>query len=229
VENLYRSGGLVKPELLSETGDVFLFFKDIDEKLLSLLEGTRFHRPSQSFEAFLQEGRWAGHYWLELVQESKSQKTAAARLQIPPELRERGQALCAGLGLALPFLIHPGSGSKLKNAPLSFFEKAAQKAKAEAGRKTLVLWGEAERSWIGEIKGAFQKTEGAQVLSEPFGLRDLAALFTQCSGYLGNDSGVTHLASACGAKTFAVFNQTDSRIWGPQEAFILETLRSLYA
>ena len=79
-------------------------------------------------------------------------------------------------------------------------------------------------NWVGDIRAAFKDIPRAHVLFEPFTLPDLAAVLTQASGYLGNDSGVTQLASACGVKTFAVFNTTDPRLWGPQESIILAAM-----
>jgi ADP-heptose:LPS heptosyltransferase len=34
--------------------------------------------------------------------------------------------------------------------------------------------------------------------------------------YIGNDSGVTHLAAAIGCKTVAVFGPTDPKVWAPR-------------
>ena len=221
------------PKFFREDGEVFLFFKDPDPKLqraFSLFPNLKIHEPTKKFSEFLDEGRWAGHYWWDLAQgEKNSEDCPPARLKISEALRTRGKEICDEISLGSPFAIHPGSGSRTKNAPLSFFQKAAQRASAESNRKILVLWGEAETKWLGEIQQAFKDIPKTLVPPEPFGLKDLVSLFTQCSAYLGNDSGVTHLAAACGARTFAVFNQTDSRIWGPQEAIILETLRTLYA
>jgi len=85
----------------------------------------------------------------------------------------------------------------------------------------LVLWGEAERERLGEITDGFKNISGVHVLDAPLHLRNLACLMSQASAFLGNDSGVTHLANACGVRTFAVFNSTDSRIWGPQTDIII--------
>jgi ADP-heptose:LPS heptosyltransferase len=75
----------------------------------------------------------------------------------------------------------------------------------------------------------FKGIEKVKVLPDLLMLRDLVAVLTQARGYLGNDSGVTHLASACGIKTFAVFNSTDAKVWGPQEAIILAAMQTLYS
>lgn len=36
-----------------------------------------------------------------------------------------------------------------------------------------------------------------------------------CRAYLGNDSGVSHLAGLCGARTVAMFGPTSAAIWQP--------------
>jgi ADP-heptose:LPS heptosyltransferase len=92
-----------------------------------------------------------------------------------------------------------------------------------------VVWGEAEEKNILEIRQTFAGLKGVLVLPAPLALRDLAAVFSQSAAYLGNDSGVTQLASACGLRTFAGFNSTDTRIWAPQQAVILAAMKSLYS
>ena len=185
--------------------------------------------PSQSFEDFLSSARWAGEYWLEAALQkpvTAEDPLLQPKLLFQDSHSDRGKELMKGLGLSSPLVIHPGSGSPAKNAPLSFFQKAAHRAVEESSKQVLVIWGEAEMEWLGEIQSTFKGLNCVQVLKEPLPLRDLACLLTQASAYLGNDSGVTHLANACGLRTFAVFNSTDSRIWGPQtDVFILHWLR----
>ncbi|HVM33137.1 MAG TPA: glycosyltransferase family 9 protein [bacterium] len=221
LDSLY--GG--KPALPADAGELFVFFKERDarlEKALAALAPLKVHWPRQAFSDFLKEERWVGHYWLDLV--GFADPSPTARLLLSDEMRARGSALCAALGAPQPFVLHPGSGSRAKNAPLSFFRKAAEKTASETARQVLVLWGEAERDWLPEIKAAFKDIPKVTVLEEPLPLADLAALLTQACGYLGNDSGVTQLASACGVRTFAVFNSTDPKLWGPQESIILAAM-----
>jgi ADP-heptose:LPS heptosyltransferase len=47
-------------------------------------------------------------------------------------------------------------------------------------------------------------------------LEDLAALLGRCVGYVGGDSGVTHLAAAVGTPVVAVFGPTDPAVWAPR-------------
>jgi len=37
----------------------------------------------------------------------------------------------------------------------------------------------------------------------------------RCRAYIGNDSGITHLAAYLGCPTIALFGPTDPRVWGP--------------
>jgi len=44
----------------------------------------------------------------------------------------------------------------------------------------------------------------------------LAAILAQAQGYLGHDSGVTHLAALLGVPTVAMFGPTDDQRWVPR-------------
>jgi ADP-heptose:LPS heptosyltransferase len=46
-------------------------------------------------------------------------------------------------------------------------------------------------------------------------LMELAGRLAGCRAYLGNDSGVSHLAGLCGARTVALFGPTPSSVWRP--------------
>ncbi|MCK7512989.1 MAG: hypothetical protein MZV70_59190 [Desulfobacterales bacterium] len=46
-------------------------------------------------------------------------------------------------------------------------------------------------------------------------LMTIAALLAACSLYIGNDSGISHLASVVNGNVVAVFGPTDPRVWRP--------------
>jgi ADP-heptose:LPS heptosyltransferase len=47
-------------------------------------------------------------------------------------------------------------------------------------------------------------------------LYDLAGWLRTARVYVGNDSGITHLAAAAGAPVVAIFGPTDPAIWAPR-------------
>ena len=233
ISQILHSDSPLDESFWSGFSDLYLFFKDKNDKIIERLKpftDLTIYQPIEPFVEFLKKEKWAGDYWLQLVQPNRPQtKTIpTARLNISKEVKERGALLCEFLGVTNPLIIHPGSGNPAKNAPLSFFGKAAKKAVQESGIDVLVIWGDAEFNNLAEIQETFKDLDKVKVLPDLLILRDLPAILSQARGYLGNDSGVTHLASACGIRTFAVFNATDSRIWGPQEAIILAATQNLY-
>jgi ADP-heptose:LPS heptosyltransferase len=102
-------------------------------------------------------------------------------------------------------VILPGSGSPKKNWPAANFAALAERAAAPS----LVLLGPAEAG----LKSFFDARGLAAVsdleLGEVAGLTHLARCF------LGNDSGVSHLASASGARGLVLFGPTDPARWRP--------------
>ncbi len=52
----------------------------------------------------------------------------------------------------------------------------------------------------------------------PRSITMLAAILAQAQGYIGHDSGVTHLAALLGVPTVAMFGPTDEHRWAPRGA-----------
>jgi len=110
--------------------------------------------------------------------------------------------------------IHPGSGSPKKCWPAAKYVQLALWAKVGLGATILLVLGPADRH-IAESLTSFIKT-CKPFLASKLPLPHLAALLEKSTVYVGNDSGVTHLAAAVGTPTLALFGPTDHRIWGPQ-------------
>lgn len=111
-----------------------------------------------------------------------------------------------------PFLIlAPGSGAIGKNWPEAHYLQVAHWWRDQAGGKAMVVLGpvEAERHGFERLSASCQVVSGLD-------LAQLAALIARCDVYLGNDSGVTHLAAAVGARTVAVFGPSNDRQWAPR-------------
>jgi heptosyltransferase III len=105
-----------------------------------------------------------------------------------------------------PVAIHPGSGSKKKNWSFDRFLKIAGYFRS---KQVPVLWikGPAEDDYYFPADDA---------VASNFPLTELAAHLSKCRSYIGNDSGVTHLAAAVGCKTVALFGPSERRIWTPR-------------
>jgi ADP-heptose:LPS heptosyltransferase len=102
--------------------------------------------------------------------------------------------------------IHPGSGSSLKNWALARFMELAQSLREDGERVTWI---------VGPAEAEMPLPSGARRWSG-LHLRDLAGALSRCRLYVGNDSGVTHLAAACGCPTIVLFGVTDQRVWLPR-------------
>jgi heptosyltransferase III len=112
-----------------------------------------------------------------------------------------------------PFaVLHPGSGSPRKNAPPGVFTAAAESL-AERGLSGFLVTGPAEAGRPENLR-ELRIPAGWRLLREP-PLEDLAGLLARCAAYIGNDSGITHLAAAAGAPVLAFFRDENLPAWLP--------------
>jgi len=110
--------------------------------------------------------------------------------------------------------LHPGGGSRNKLWPIENFLDLATRITADLGLKTILLIGPAEREYLG---GWLERMRSMNSMwAEHLPLIHVASLLERCRCYMGNDSGITHLAAAVGIPTIALFGPTDPEIWGPR-------------
>jgi heptosyltransferase III len=97
-------------------------------------------------------------------------------------------------------VIHPFSGSPRKNWPLANFRALAR----ELEEAMPVRWcaGADDPPLAGAVRIA--------------DLYELACFLASARLYIGNDSGITHLAAAVGTSVVALFGPTDPAIWAPR-------------
>ena len=135
-------------------------------------------------------------------------------LRIPEDALAFGRHFWAGQGREMrkPILaVHSGSGSPSKNWSPKNFATVIDWASRRAG--VLLISGPAE----GKGREVTEALKGeAPIILDNSPLIHLAAVLRTCSVYVGNDSGITHLAAWVGIPTVAVFGPTDPRIWGPR-------------
>jgi hypothetical protein len=94
-------------------------------------------------------------------------------------------------------LISPGSGSRRKCWP--YFEELVRQV---PGIEAII--GPAEEGFSGPCR----QLRGLS-------LTEVADELLNCRLYIGNDSGITHLASYLGCPTIALYGPTDPQVWGP--------------
>ncbi|MFZ0676612.1 glycosyltransferase family 9 protein [Candidatus Binatus sp.] len=106
-------------------------------------------------------------------------------------------------------VIFPGSGSPGKNWPADRFAALASKLALWKCASVVVILGPAETS----IEPIF-RAAGVPVLKD-LDLPIVAAVARLAAGFVGNDSGVSHLAAAVGAPGVVIFGPTDPVRWRP--------------
>jgi heptosyltransferase III len=94
-------------------------------------------------------------------------------------------------------VIHPFSGSSKKCWPLERYKELANRLGMP------VRW----------CAGPEETLADAVRIGD---LYDLAGWLATARVYIGNDSGITHLAAAVGTPVVALFGPTDPRIWAPR-------------
>lgn len=108
--------------------------------------------------------------------------------------------------------IHPGSGSALKNWPAEHFRTVARRIRSAWQMPVRILLGPAE-----EEQGPLWEDTGESLeVLRGLSLRQVSGRLARSALYLGNDSGVTHLAASLGVPTLALFGPTDPRRWAPR-------------
>ena len=109
--------------------------------------------------------------------------------------------------------VHPGSGSEKKNWPAERFGSVCRWLMDELVAQLLVVQGEADERAVSALRGLMDPRP--VTVAQGLKLMELAAVLQQCALFVGNDSGITHLAAAVGTPTVAVFGSASNPIWEP--------------
>ena len=109
-------------------------------------------------------------------------------------------------------VLHPGSGARAKCWMLDNFLGIARTLQDQDWNAVFLLgpvelerWSSAQR-W--GLEQTFPVLEGLP-------LSRILAVLSLANAFVGNDSGVSHMAGAMGARCFTVFGPTDSRMYHP--------------
>jgi ADP-heptose:LPS heptosyltransferase len=110
--------------------------------------------------------------------------------------------------------IHPGSGSRQKNWPVSYYISLVKELYVAAKGSYLLIDGPADRELADVMILELDHVPVVRLQSLELPL--LAAVLKHAGLFIGNDSGITHLAAAVGIPAVAIFGPTDPGIWGPR-------------
>jgi heptosyltransferase-2 len=109
--------------------------------------------------------------------------------------------------------LHPGSGSELKNWPEERWAELLEWLLNETRFHLLIVGGEAEGQRLQSLAAALPPARTRVAQNRP--LAELAARLASCSGFIGHDSGISHLAAALGLPALLLWGDTAEEIWRP--------------
>lgn len=115
---------------------------------------------------------------------------------------------------SLKVAMHIGSGSRKKVWSASYFAKLSEQLIKNGCVKIILPIGPADEEVVQDYFSLIVSDTIFPLTNLP--LNELAAVLQQCDLYVGNDSGITHLATAVGTPIVALFGPTDPKVWGPR-------------
>ncbi len=202
VESVYSLDAIQFHTLFSEPTDALrAFFADFDRVVVfmrddaALRDGLRACGVTNGIvRAGVPPKDWAHHasrWYLEAVGVEEERGSRMAW----PTMADEG----------LDVVIAPGSGGVAKNWPIANYIGLSERLMG-VGRSVAWLLGPAEEGMV--------VPEGARIL-ETTTVCDAADVLAGATDFVGNDSGMTHLAAAVGTQTTAIFGPTNPHVWAP--------------
>ncbi len=153
--------------------------------------------------------------FLEAINEAPLDDGGDVLLTVTEPLPQLGRTCLEAAGLSIgQFLvvIHPGSGSAHKCvAPETLIPIVT--AVQISGATPVVLEGPADRE---PVERLLQSCVSPPIVLKGLDLLTLAGVLAQARLFIGQDSGVTHMAGLMGVRTVALFGPTDPARWAPR-------------
>ena len=109
--------------------------------------------------------------------------------------------------------VHPGSGSLKKNWPVENFVQVCRQLIERHQVHIALIRGPAD-GFVEDVMAPCLPIEAVKLIHQP-NVMNLAAWLQQCRLYLGNDSGISHIAAAIGIPTVALFGPSNLHVWRP--------------
>jgi heptosyltransferase III len=144
----------------------------------------------------------------------------AAQIFLSDQDQQNALHALKNAGCKAPFFaMHPGSGGIHKNWPLVRWKKLFLWVLQKFPRYNLACVG-------GEADGLALKYFSRQICSPRLRFFDslplpiLAGLLSQASVFVGQDSGVSHIAAATGIHCILLYGPTNPRVWAPANVLV---------
>jgi len=121
-------------------------------------------------------------------------------------------------GIKRPIIaMHPGSGgySTARRWAPERFAQLADTLFYDTGGQLILMGGPEEAELHQQIFDLMQSRMPVRSFAGKGNIRVAAAILEQADLFVGNDSGLMHLATAVGTPTVAIFGLTNSDAWGP--------------
>jgi heptosyltransferase III len=145
--------------------------------------------------------------YLQAIGEPPGVGDFSARIELRADDLAAAERLLAERGASVGefVLLMPGSGNPAKNWPADNYSKLAHRLARST--TVLIVLGPAEEA----LEASFSDLK--TIMNPPLGA--LAGLARMASAFVGNDSGVSHLAAAVGGRGVVIFGPTDPARWRP--------------
>lgn len=138
--------------------------------------------------------------------------------QIP--VREDDRDFVRALAIKRPYVVinptggsNPGMRMDAKRWPPAHFAALANRIASRLNAGIVLIGGPHDRAIIAQVQAALMVRAASFVGTLSFG--QIGALAADASVYIGNDTGLTHLAAAAGARTAMIFGPSDPARYAP--------------
>lgn len=167
------------------------------------------------------EARHEGDIYLSVIEAlaGKSLKSYA-NLPVLDSARNTLQPRLQSLNIRAPYILaHPGGGSNpgmqmdSKRYPLDSFAQVLNRVAGATSAQVILIGGPKDSEMAQAVENQLS-VESVSLVGE-LTFTEIGALAEKSLLYIGNDTGLTHIASAVGAKTVMIMGPTDPRRYAP--------------
>ncbi len=170
-------------------------------------------------QIFVAPGRPAEHTHMHIVNylgQSIGERVRVNDVWNVPELYRWQASSASPSESSRVIAIHPGSGGGQKCWPITSFASLIERL-WQHKVPVLLVAGPADHDRMTELYQQLPAPSQPALLSTLINapLLTLTKRLRECRGYVGNDSGITHLAALLGVPTLALFGPSNPEIWRP--------------